>query len=83
MRMADGTEIEERIDLMNKLKRVVLKREGEKFLTDIKMLMNNKIDKTPTLIIKGFLFAYYGNISDKQVYEKLNEELKVFMAKVS
>ena len=49
----------------------------------MKKLINDKIDKTPTSIIKGFLFIYYSNISDKQVYEKLNEQSKAFVVKVN
>ena len=47
----------------------------------MKRIMNDKIDKTPTSIMKGFLFIYYSNISDKQAHEKLNEQLKAFVAK--
>ena len=73
VKMADGLEIEERVDLINELKRILTNKCNDYLLPQYQSILVRQCKNFSSSIIKGILFEYYLTIRDIKAHEKVNE----------
>lgn len=71
MKLVDGIEIEEKVDLINELKLVRTNGSPEE-MKQYNKISDERIGKIPTETIKGILFEYYSLMGNKTACKNLN-----------
>ena len=66
--MADGLEIEERVNLINELKGIFTNGHNDCLPPQYQLISVRQCKNFPSIEIKGTLFEYYLTISDIEAY---------------
>ena len=72
IKLADGVEIEEKVELINKLKQIRTNKDLPLSLQKYQDFSNNQITKLLLDKIKGILFEVYSTINNKEAHNKIN-----------
>ena len=82
-KLIDRVEIEEYVELSNKLLEIIDHTDRETFLPIMNQLTFNKVKSLPVNIIKGVLFEYYTSTHNETAYNRINERAKEYLNKIN
>ena len=82
-KLLDSIEIEEYIELINKLLTVLWEQDKTAFTEIMKNMSLTKVKDLSSSIIKGILFKFYILINDKQAYNNINKWSKEYLQKIN